>query len=415
MGRHISSVVRKICTRDGAPVAAFVTFFVGIVAGAQAQDVPRPRDRIAEFVLSARDTRLGAPETGLHNVVGAAILPNNGIVVADRGNARILVAGSNGHVIRQIGRSGAGPGEFQALAQLAAFGDTLLTWDSSLLRVTRFHVSGEVLGMTGLTGADGSVRDLRAFVSSDEYLVTSRVQPRIDDGTRLLRRTLDLSLLKPSTGQERRIATTEWMRRYQHVFGDQKTGATFSSGFDTPFIGEAVVAACENHVVLVRLGATTADILYHGQSDRSIQLPIVTRVIDRSVVDKYRDSLLQEAKRFRDRFPNQELQIAAAFGPSFPVPQNAAVVRLARVAGRRLWLQEFPRSGDKDATWYGIDCTAGRVDGVLVLPRSWEILGGDESRTLILERDSDDVESVVAYRIQLRPAREFGRSQQQRH
>ena len=71
------------------------------------------------------------------NVVGASRLSNGVIAIADGAAGEIRFLGSDGRVLRIVGRSGRGPGEFHRLSWLAQCGDdSLYAWDLTLRRLT---------------------------------------------------------------------------------------------------------------------------------------------------------------------------------------------------------------------------------------------------------------------------------------
>ena len=76
---------------------------------------------------------------------GAAFGPNGMRAVVD-GAARILLLDGEGRLVRTIGRSGQGPGEFASAARVGFLGDSIL-WasDPVLRRLTYFTAEGEAL------------------------------------------------------------------------------------------------------------------------------------------------------------------------------------------------------------------------------------------------------------------------------
>ena len=62
-------------------------------------------------------------------IVGATRLPNGNIMVADRGEYSLHIFSPVGKVIKQFGRKGSGPGEFDYLARFFRCGSSVLTYD----------------------------------------------------------------------------------------------------------------------------------------------------------------------------------------------------------------------------------------------------------------------------------------------
>lgn len=66
-------------------------------------------------------------------------------VIADRGSQAVRLYGAEGTFLRTFGSAGSGPGEFTDPGPLlVTAGDTLVVWDQSLLRFTRFDREGEL-------------------------------------------------------------------------------------------------------------------------------------------------------------------------------------------------------------------------------------------------------------------------------
>jgi hypothetical protein len=119
-------------------------------AGDQAADLftaPGEPSRLSDtplFVLGASDT------LPLHRVhaAGGAVLFEGGVAVANGGSNEVLFFDGSGRLVWRRGRTGRGPGEYIGLAHVARFGDGLVTWDRSNLRLTRLDARGERVSET---------------------------------------------------------------------------------------------------------------------------------------------------------------------------------------------------------------------------------------------------------------------------
>lgn len=87
-------------------------------------------------LLSARE--LVAPKSAAFNGRGE-------IAIAQEADDQILLLSSDGTLRAVIGRSGAGPGEFEQLGRIGWVGDTLWATDTRSRRITRFDRSGKYL------------------------------------------------------------------------------------------------------------------------------------------------------------------------------------------------------------------------------------------------------------------------------
>ncbi len=84
----------------------------------------------------------GAAEAPFHQIVSAVVLANGGFAIADQ-TPRIVLLDQAGVLLRALGTSGDGPGEFRRLAWVKEVrGDSLLAYDPVLNRATMFSSEG---------------------------------------------------------------------------------------------------------------------------------------------------------------------------------------------------------------------------------------------------------------------------------
>ena len=53
-----------------------------------------------------------------------------------------------------------------------------------------------------------------------------------------------------------------------------------------------------------------------------------------------------------------------------------------------------PSVGD---SWYVVSAATARIVGRVSLPSAWQLLGGDDTRIIVLQKDELDIESVAVY------------------
>lgn len=95
------------------------------------------------FVVGGSD----APSETFTRIGGAVRLRDGRFVVADERDLRVSVYDTRGKQLTRFGRNGSGPGEFRSLGGIwLAGGDTIVSWDSRLRRLTRFLPDGTVAG-----------------------------------------------------------------------------------------------------------------------------------------------------------------------------------------------------------------------------------------------------------------------------
>ncbi len=83
----------------------------------------------------------------------AAFGPSGAVAAADRLGSQVLMLSAEGHLLRSVGRSGAGPGEFQGPVRVGFTGDSLL-WvvDAQLSRISWFDLAGALVETRSLPG-----------------------------------------------------------------------------------------------------------------------------------------------------------------------------------------------------------------------------------------------------------------------
>ena len=72
------------------------------------------------------------------------------LYISDDSRRQVLQFDREGIFIREYGRVGRGPGEFQTIHLLSVYGDTLTIYDMVLGRTTRYRTSGELIDVITL-------------------------------------------------------------------------------------------------------------------------------------------------------------------------------------------------------------------------------------------------------------------------
>lgn len=148
--------------------------------GAGAQDV-RTADNEPVWgasVAPVEETRIGTltgpEEYAFGRVGGVTVLPDGSVWVGDEQKHAIFVYDEDGRFVRQVGREGEGPGEFQYPSNMRVTErGTVIVWDSGLLRVTELTPDGEFVGSfnppTHMIG--GSMEELEIDRDGHLYLM----------------------------------------------------------------------------------------------------------------------------------------------------------------------------------------------------------------------------------------------------
>ncbi|HEX6694495.1 MAG TPA: hypothetical protein VF035_07370 [Longimicrobiales bacterium] len=148
-----------------------------------------PPDPVA--VIGATDAAEGDPTQELYNVWSAYRREDGSLVIGNGGTFNVRLFDRRGKFIREFGRRGGGPGEFQDVNSVFAWrGDSIGVFDGVALRTTLYDASGRFGRVVSMPGAR---RPLELFdVLSDSRMVailpemeaytTPGPRPRRQDG-----------------------------------------------------------------------------------------------------------------------------------------------------------------------------------------------------------------------------------------
>ncbi|MEX2466240.1 MAG: hypothetical protein WD995_04985, partial [Gemmatimonadota bacterium] len=111
-------------------------------------------------------------------ITAVRLLPGGGVVVADRGRAAVSVYGGEGTHVATMGREGQGPGEFEWISYLGVLApDTILVYDSSLYRATRFLLDGTFVDSRPIRPEGGAPEVYVGTYANGDAAVASLVPP----------------------------------------------------------------------------------------------------------------------------------------------------------------------------------------------------------------------------------------------
>lgn len=152
----------------------------------------------------------GEQETQFFRIASARRASDGAIVVANTGTNEVRVFSPEGAVLGTFGRSGDGPGEFQALAGAWPLPDgSILTFDRRSGRLQVFTRGGDLVRTISLAGPDGS--ESLEGVLGDGSLVTFRTRSSAP-GMQRHSRTKVLLHRSPSGELLDTIGSTEWLQ-----------------------------------------------------------------------------------------------------------------------------------------------------------------------------------------------------------
>ncbi len=376
--------VRDVVVRDSAGIT--------IVENGAAPTRPGiVLDTVAEVDIGERDD--DDPDYQLFRVTHAVRRTDGAIVVANSGSSEIRVYDAAGAFLQRIGRDGAGPGEFEQLDWLAlAKGDTILAFDRSGRRLSRFTPTGEYAGALVLGGASATSSITPLGLLGDGRMVAdggSRSGGRNTMG--LSRDTLQIVLIGADGVVQDTVAGVLGRETSVQSSGSGDNGATLIMpspyGRTTTFgvHGDAIAIGTADSYE-VRLLDTTGGVRR-----------IVRRRVDPMPVTEDDGAALREQRISTDMpAPIREMLerrlAASAMPPSMP---PYSTILLDRV--ERLWVREATHAREA-ARWavYGRD---GGLIGELTLPARFRVTDAGEDFILGILRDDEDLERVQLYRV----------------
>ena len=329
----------------------------------------------------------------LHRVSGAVRLSDGTLVIANGGSRQLLRYDRHANFLGATGAQGEGPGEFQALTWVGRMrGDSIVTWDRGLNRITIFTPAGVY------------ARDFRPTLT--ENPMSLEVKGALSNGRFLLARSASFISATGSEGIQR-----------QPITGWVIDSAGVERASIGPFPGEAISlspAKSPPGAVIrmpVLLGAST---LFATGKD-------AVHVVDTDLfaVRMYRPdgTLFAVARRPFTLTPVQPEDIAAAVDEQLerlppvpairdgmragfervPPPQHLPVVDAIRVdSNDDIWLRVGASPRATDATWTVLD-PRGRWLGDVSLPASLTLLEIGADYLVTLDRDDMDVERVRVF------------------
>ncbi len=340
---------------------------------------------------SAPTLTLGAPrfttgELELDRVRGAGLLPDGRLAIANGGSFQVLLVNRRGTIEKRFGREGEGPGDFGGLNGLWTFGDTIATWDGLLGRVTLWRTDGTVIrtfGMNPLPGQQGATW-IEALASPTKYLASTHGAPAPGPNGAYLD---EVSLFAMDGTRQTDLGRHPWSYTFLYTEGPG------SSGFATPFLGQTIVAAAANKVLILEIGENRVDMRRPDGTRGSVALPI-TPPTGRDRAKVYGDSLIA-AQRNPD--PRWVRRVSTVLGPDFPVVERQAVAQRAVTVGSTVWFQEFQQPKSSTTTWWIVDARREALVGRVALPATALVLGGSDTQVLLRLVDEDGVQSVGVF------------------
>ena len=363
------------------------------------------------WTLDGPEVRIGSlddPDYVFWPVTGLVEGPDGGLHSMHWGEAEIRRWSPEGAPAGSVGREGEGPGEFQAVAGLGFFGDSLWVWDRRGYRVSYFDKDGNFLGSVSPRVEIGTMEESPPRPSSPLRDGTFLgVSPGWSHGIATGTLTEAPYALLDSDGQ--RLATI-WSRAYlpRDVFAilaDDGVGGSFSS---QPFGDDSRTAVGERGLLVLERRVWT------GTGEPTVQV---------SRIDFNGDTLFTAAIPYEpvplqgERFDSVLATLTESWtGRSGPFSASAADVREAlyrpqylpavnaimEAGDGTIWLRRFDpivsESGEPTTEWWVLDPDGAPLARALT-PSGLSVRAISQDAVWGVERDELDVEYIVRYRL----------------
>lgn len=357
------------------------------------------------------DFRLDGHAGTLMPVGGGVLLADGGIALTQPIDRAIRIFNRRGSETVPVGRSGSGPGEFQAMSQVGFFNDTLWVYDGRLRRFTLFAQDGGEWRLARTHNGPHTVRTSeeprasavdqgplspRALLPTGEMLV-SRHSP--DEETLLV---LDARLRLRNIVATLKPVESDSRYSYFHRFAD---GSVRGSIFPHAPLPRQRVSADGRLFAYVE---TSVDSPQGGQleirllgvdGDTILQrrLPFSGEPIDRAEVDRDVAAVYERLLRPQGSVgPERSREAADAWRRNVVVPQAYPPLRDVWIgADSSLWLQ-LRESGSRVPLWR-IRPGTPSIERFEVAAGS-RLLAADDNVLWVAETDSLGVPSLVRYR-----------------
>lgn len=351
------------CSTDAAPGVWTVIDSAGIEILSNTPTVPAWR------MSDAPVLEIGAMEDPgpyeLYRVRDVALLADGRVAVANAGSDELRVFGADGSLLSSAGRRGHGPQEFDGLAMVESYADSLITWDWGNQRVSVRLVDGtyvrsfnlewfdgilypaDLLGGTGVAGEPAILAVTSSYMSQlrgDGWVVDSALVSIYDLGGALV----DSLWRLPDNS-----------RAVLRVGGRQTT-------LDVPYTEAASLAGVEDGFCHT-FGTAPEIRCYDGAGlRRLIRVQMQPTPVSPEDIDGFwEDALATENRRRRDAL--LRMRDVMPFPDAFP-----AFAQLLVDDAGRLWARRYRTPRSRAEEWLVFE--GGRLVGRLESPAGFQVM-----------------------------------------
>jgi hypothetical protein len=365
--------------------------------------VAQRRLEVSASPATVIDDRGGARnELGI--VVGAALLPDSRIAVADLTALNVRVFDSTGTLLATHGRSGGGPSEFSDLMWVDARRDTLVLFDASLRRLTTLNAR---------TGAMSTVRSVSPSSGFRLYpvgrikggvIVGLPIRPtsmRHKDG--IFRDSIAVHLLSNlDDDAPRQLGPFPWLTHLA-VNPQGAERALAVGGF--PFGPRLYVTASGDYLTIV--DSDVPEVRFFdatGARFAVVRLPWARRPFEEAAIARGRAKEMEKA-----RTPVSRTAADARYDRKYRGPHEPFVSRVIAGPDGAVWVERFRADLDQPAEYLVV--TPAGIAATVAVPAGFEPLHATADRVLGRRVDADGAQSLHVHRLrQAQPPRDSATS-----
>ena len=205
--------------------------------------------------------------TAFHIPLGKALTAGDTVWIVDLFNSSVRVFDARGRLVREFGRSGGGPGEFQMPIHLTVASDHVDVADNRARRITRFSRSGEYLSDRPLPPrvaqpgrSPYKVFPLQGGLIAIEYAPTTG-----GTGDAGPHRSARVLVLDTAGVQRQVLAEYSWGEAYAHARGrpefSMPIAGAHGRGGHVFASGDSLLAIVDDYVGAIRYFAVNGDSL----------------------------------------------------------------------------------------------------------------------------------------------------------
>lgn len=333
------------------------------------------------------------PHAEFSGYIRPALLSDGRIVVANGGSQELRIFDSTGAWLKTVGRSGAGPGEFTALGWLhVGVGDTLRTYDWSLLRVSVFSPEGVYQRgvMMGVDGGGGTLRPQGvlangALVASTQKSIDMRSAAGVRRDTSMLFLYDPDGRLLDSLGNF--PGSEAWINRTEQSVSVQ----------NRPFGKHLMVVGHDASIYVGTADAPELTVLRpDGSAERVISWSAPARPVTPEIIDAYIVATVAGASRGReDRSAGLTEMLKGAPYPN-EMPTYSSIL-LANDGS--IWVGQYLPKGQGERQTFNVIDRSGAPLGPIELPPRFTPSQVTSDRIVGIWKDDDDVSHVRVHRL----------------